>query len=268
VSFEYRVHDTRLGKFLSIDPLVKDYPWNSPYAFSENRVIDAIELEGAESVKYTYSWNPKKQAYDLPMKLGLFPSIPKSGALHEWVGGPDIADGYDKRVIYRPGPWAIAPGFDKQVKSAKTVVKEFSPYVSATVRSSSGGNIEMDKGPIGVKVGTEFVENQSTLTLGIDGISLTNKGLYQESTIGANVMFGGLKVEATTNSDGKSRVRSTMLDAINIESNYGMDGSLETSKIHYQKTLGKKSSGGITNKFSIQVGLQRKGDTMKDTKEP
>jgi hypothetical protein len=33
---------------LSLDPLAPDYPWNSPYAFSENRVIDCIELEGLE----------------------------------------------------------------------------------------------------------------------------------------------------------------------------------------------------------------------------
>src|SRR6056297_2145473 len=49
LAFKYRIHDARIGRFLSIDPLTKDYPWNSPYAFSENRVIDRIELEGAES---------------------------------------------------------------------------------------------------------------------------------------------------------------------------------------------------------------------------
>jgi len=48
VNYKYRIHDPRLGRFLSIDPLSKDYPWNSPYAFSENRVIDGIELEGLE----------------------------------------------------------------------------------------------------------------------------------------------------------------------------------------------------------------------------
>jgi RHS repeat-associated protein len=47
-AFEYRMHDPRVGRFLSIDPLVKDYPWNSPYAFSENRVIDGIDFEGSE----------------------------------------------------------------------------------------------------------------------------------------------------------------------------------------------------------------------------
>ena len=48
INFKYRVHDPRLGRFLSIDPLARDYPWNSPYSFSENRVIDKIELEGKE----------------------------------------------------------------------------------------------------------------------------------------------------------------------------------------------------------------------------
>jgi hypothetical protein len=51
-AFEYRMHDARIGRFLSIDPLVMEYPWNSPYAFSENRVIDGVELEGLEVENY------------------------------------------------------------------------------------------------------------------------------------------------------------------------------------------------------------------------
>jgi RHS repeat-associated protein len=53
VNYTYRIHDPRLGRFLSIDPLFTSYPYNSPYAFSENRVIDGIELEGLEYVTYT-----------------------------------------------------------------------------------------------------------------------------------------------------------------------------------------------------------------------
>jgi len=37
-------------RFLSVDPLAAKYPHNSTYAFSENRVISAIELEGLEAV--------------------------------------------------------------------------------------------------------------------------------------------------------------------------------------------------------------------------
>lgn len=42
------MHDPRIGRFFAIDPLFADYPHNSPYAFSENRVIDGVELEGKE----------------------------------------------------------------------------------------------------------------------------------------------------------------------------------------------------------------------------
>jgi RHS repeat-associated protein len=50
VSFKYRMHDPRIGRFFAVDPLTAKYPYNSPYAFSENRVIDAIELEGREKI--------------------------------------------------------------------------------------------------------------------------------------------------------------------------------------------------------------------------
>ena len=48
VNYKFRMHDTRTGRFFAVDPLASDYPWNSPYAFSENDVIRAIELEGLE----------------------------------------------------------------------------------------------------------------------------------------------------------------------------------------------------------------------------
>ena len=56
VVFKYRIHDPRIGKFLSVDPLAPEYPWNSSYAFAENRVIDGIDLEGAE---YTDAYRAK-----------------------------------------------------------------------------------------------------------------------------------------------------------------------------------------------------------------
>jgi RHS repeat-associated protein len=54
LNFEYRMHDPRVGRFFAIDPLTSQLPWNSPYAFSENRVIDSKELEGLERYHYTY----------------------------------------------------------------------------------------------------------------------------------------------------------------------------------------------------------------------
>jgi RHS repeat-associated protein len=53
VNYKYRMHDPRVGRFFAVDPLATSYPWNSPYAFSENKVIYAIELEGLEAANAT-----------------------------------------------------------------------------------------------------------------------------------------------------------------------------------------------------------------------
>ncbi|PWJ91295.1 hypothetical protein BC749_1197 [Flavobacterium araucananum] len=38
---------------MSIDPLAEKYQYQSPYNFSENRVVDSRELEGLEKVSVT-----------------------------------------------------------------------------------------------------------------------------------------------------------------------------------------------------------------------
>jgi RHS repeat-associated protein len=43
-----RIYDPRLGKFLSVDPLSGEYPWNSTYAFAENSPIAFVDLDGLE----------------------------------------------------------------------------------------------------------------------------------------------------------------------------------------------------------------------------
>jgi RHS repeat-associated protein len=48
VNYKYRMHDPRVGRFFAVDPLASSFPWNSSYAFSENRLLDGVELEGKE----------------------------------------------------------------------------------------------------------------------------------------------------------------------------------------------------------------------------
>lgn len=50
INYKYRMHDPRLGRFFTLDPLAPKYPHNSPYAFSENRLLDGVELEGLEFI--------------------------------------------------------------------------------------------------------------------------------------------------------------------------------------------------------------------------
>jgi RHS repeat-associated protein len=52
LNYTFRMHDPRIGRFFAVDPLSPKYPWNSSYAFSENNVMDAIELEGLEKFSF------------------------------------------------------------------------------------------------------------------------------------------------------------------------------------------------------------------------
>ncbi|MDM9632684.1 RHS repeat domain-containing protein [Robiginitalea aurantiaca] len=59
--WKFRFSDPAIGRFWSIDPLAEQYSYQSPYNFSENRVIDAFELEGLEKVSiHTRAFAPFK----------------------------------------------------------------------------------------------------------------------------------------------------------------------------------------------------------------
>lgn len=76
-SFKWRNYDYAIGRFMSIDPLAEKYAYQSPYNFSENRVIDARELEGLEAeilfnkTKGTLLITPDKSKWkpNLPVKV-------------------------------------------------------------------------------------------------------------------------------------------------------------------------------------------------------
>ena len=47
--YGFRIYNPRLGKFLSVDPLTKQYPMLTPYQFASNTPIWAIDLDGLEA---------------------------------------------------------------------------------------------------------------------------------------------------------------------------------------------------------------------------
>ena len=47
-SFKYRNYDYAIGRFFNVDPLAEKYPYNSTYAFQENKMGLGRELEGKE----------------------------------------------------------------------------------------------------------------------------------------------------------------------------------------------------------------------------
>ncbi|MFN7654914.1 MAG: lipase family protein [Cyclobacteriaceae bacterium] len=56
-SFKWRNHMPEIGRFFNVDPLAEKFYYNSPYAFSENKVTAHIELEGLEAFGIHGTWS-------------------------------------------------------------------------------------------------------------------------------------------------------------------------------------------------------------------
>ncbi|WP_421977669.1 DUF6443 domain-containing protein [Roseivirga seohaensis] len=109
--FKWRNHDPTIGRFFNVDPLATEYTHNSPYAFSENRVINGVELEGLEWGGMTYGYNaagaranvqatamkstrnPTEKKQDLAMQLDAIPVIGDVKGFVEAFTGSDLVSG-------------------------------------------------------------------------------------------------------------------------------------------------------------------------------
>ncbi|AKP53760.1 RHS repeat domain-containing protein [Cyclobacterium amurskyense] len=50
--YGFRIYNLSIAKFLSVDPLNKEYPELTPFQFASNTPIQAIDLDGLEAVSY------------------------------------------------------------------------------------------------------------------------------------------------------------------------------------------------------------------------
>lgn len=107
-AYTFRMHDPRIGRFLSIDPLAAKYPFYSPYAFSGNRVIDMIELEGLEPFKKPAgergtSWDPIHEGTAVGMQRKFEAGVPLAGGVRpffDWGVGPNGP----QKIFYQQRP--------------------------------------------------------------------------------------------------------------------------------------------------------------------
>ncbi len=105
VNYKYRMHDPRIGRFFAVDPLASSYPYNSVYAFSENVVINCVELEGLESEVAIYTVEKHKNgAYTTKSKETMKWSDYQKVA-HEYgdVTMPCSVNGCDNEIGIRGG---------------------------------------------------------------------------------------------------------------------------------------------------------------------
>lgn len=224
--FKWRNHDPQIGRFIQIDPLSEEYVHNSTYAFSENKVVAHIELEGLEAVPYTHPMQP-------------------------------IMDGFGQ------GIQAIANWFDKTfsfgVKDKVTTTSTSSPNQSSSVevktetRTNFGEQISVIKNsdsPIDPK--TLPSANKTTVTT---TFTTENKSEAKIPLVG--------KATAKTSVDQNLNATSSADVSINTRTGFkvGVNGSINTQgDLKAGTTI---SAGGPSNSVRTSATTTFNGSVFK-----
>jgi len=156
LNYTFRMHDPRIGRFFSSDPLELQYPFLTPYQFSSNTPIMAVELEGLES-----SEKPNEnEKIDEPL-----------------VSTPVQPNQNGSTITYEPGP---RPGVGLRPGSRQETLSQF-PLVLGTAMSDGPEPFVMDAAAIGLAIHLtwQLITNPSTEVHGVHFNSAT--------TVGANV---------------------------------------------------------------------------------
>ncbi|MBW7869412.1 MAG: hypothetical protein H3C31_13940, partial [Brumimicrobium sp.] len=155
INYKYRGYDPRVGRLdWMVDPLAAKYPYYSPYAFSGNRVLDAMELEGLEPL-HNKSGKIDKQHYKV-------------------AGVINVRDGqkvYVYQLLNSPTFVISKEGADKLVGAGYTYSKNPQKYVT-----------------------TEFNDDETNLRLVtyIDGVSpTTSEDLKEFGTVFSTATITG-----------------------------------------------------------------------------
>ena len=214
------MHDPRIGRFFAVDPLAADSPHNSPYAFSENRVIDGVELEGLEY----YPVNAYNPMYTIQAK---FADVIGAG-----IKGIDDAIGATSKLgmetyasiktMFESGPTTTTVSRKTSTSTTVSLGDYFSRHGTSGVsrKTSTKSSIQVETtGKIGVVptyVSTEVDENGDVEVGGGIGTSNVKAGGYvKEDEVG---LKGNMNISIPL-SGGEG-------DGVKTEVEYGVDVSL------------------------------------------
>jgi hypothetical protein len=196
--FKYRFDDCQLGRFWSIDPLASKYEYNSPYAFSEDKVTGHVELEGLEAVDLKQSNNPYVRALadkNVQKSVQSFNNN-VSGAVKVTV--------------------SVGPGAGVEAKVGNTGVKLEVKGPQASVSINGAG-----------KVSAEGSAGSASASAGMGKVATAEAGVkvgvvtYEDGKMGASVA----KVETTVNGAAGNASGSASAESFSIGAKLGAFGA-------------------------------------------
>ena len=125
LEYGMRIFDARIGRFLSNDPLSKEYNDLSPYHFAGNNPIQNIDLDGGEPLDYTWNWEFRRFSVN-----GGEP-IYSRNILDPQLGTCDVEAVYDK--------WTKQTWFIHQKNDGRNYYWKHNPGEDQSIRIAGNG---------------------------------------------------------------------------------------------------------------------------------
>jgi len=178
-----RIYDNRLAKFLSVDPLTKDYSELTPYQFASNSPILFIDIDGAEgglnslSFGLTTALNPAT-GIAITKGTGKFLESIGRGTVELGIAilnsAGTVATGvYNASTVYIPQTFGFNGGKEAQVLTTEGF-KTFGGAEHIQIQNKSGG-------AIGTALATA-IAGELTVGIAIEGFAATSSALRKIST--------------------------------------------------------------------------------------
>ncbi len=145
-----RVYDPRVGRFLSFDPLSKEYTEFSPFHFAGNNPIRNLDRDGGEPLDYSWKWQYKRFSVDGGNM------IYSRNVMDRKLGVIDVEAVYDKVTSKtwfihqddngRNYYWKHNPGADQTVRrvdNGRWVSFETQEAIQSRLGAESGEQLQM-----------------------------------------------------------------------------------------------------------------------------
>lgn len=155
-----RIYDRRGGRFLSVDPMAKKFPEESPYGFAGNSPISYVDYNGMFKISPFFAKRYPTLAKVIKYYLPLLKDNP--GIRDAWIktsGYKDLEAGgraFDEMVTYGKGPW-ISPTRDES--EAKT---DNMPLLNKIFYGQGGGEYDENSFPDNLIIGHGQIEDLET----------------------------------------------------------------------------------------------------------
>jgi RHS repeat-associated protein len=213
-----RIYNPALGKFLSVDPLQKEFAWNSSYAFAENDVIRSIDLDGAEK-NFVIQYKDKSGAM-------LWHTVPYS-KIHPGVQNGPLGKG-DYVYAKDPKTGQFSGHYVKTYKEANPIRSALQDLDSKAEKSAPFESVEL-----GVKT-TERVAN----------VKMTQK---------LSVLDQGNKAPLEARASNDTELSSTTGNKFQINTSVYLKGNINTPVSEAPKMTINLPIGGI---FYFQMTIR------------